>query len=174
MMEESMTDFSMMPQTDQIMDIVRDFIRLKPYLRTVLPEDLARLKERLGELHPEGGGRHAADYDLFYRLGVVLARQGEPQSMGELSEALGVPLSTATRMVDWLVESGYARRLPDLEDRRIVRVALTDGGRQLYQTINEFMKQRIAQILQGFSPSERKELVSLLRKVVEGLEELTR
>lgn len=166
-----MTEPSLTLQTDQIADIVGDLIRLKPRLKAVLPEDLARLKKRLGELHPEGGPRRAADYDLFYRVGVVLSRQREPLTMGELGEALTVPLSTATRMVDWLVESGYAERLPDLEDRRIVRVALTETGRALYQTINAFIRQRIEQILRQFTDEEREELVVLLRKLVKVVEE---
>ncbi len=157
-------------QTNQITDILRDFIRLKPRLKAVLPEDLARLKERLGKLHPGGGARRAADYDLFYRVGIVLSRQREPLTMGELGEALAVPLSTATRMVDWLVGSGYAERLPDPEDRRVVRVALAETGRELYQSINDFMRQRVEQILHGFTAEEREELVLLLRKLVEALE----
>lgn len=167
-----MTELSLTLHTDQIVDILRDFIRLKPRLKAVLPEDLARLKERLGELHPEGGPRRSADYDLFYRVGVVLSRHREPLTMGELSEALAVPLSTATRMVDWLVKSGYAERLPDPEDRRVVRVGLTETGQELYQTINGFMRQRVEQVLRRFSAEERENLVLLLRKIVKTLEEL--
>jgi DNA-binding MarR family transcriptional regulator len=159
-------------QVDEVVEILREVIQLKPRLKAMLPEDLARLKERLGELQPEGGPRRAADYDLFYRIGAVLSRQREPLSMGELSEALAVPLSTATRMVDWLVESGYARRLPDPDDRRIVRVALTVTGRELYQTISEFIRLRVEQILRRFTAEERKELTLLLRKLVVALEEL--
>ena len=46
--------------------------------------------------------------------------------MGELSNALSLPFSTATRMVDYLVARGYIQRLSDTTDRRVVRVALTD------------------------------------------------
>jgi len=61
-----------------------------------------------------------------------------------------VPFSTATRMVDWFVDNGYAQRLPDPEDRRVVRVALTDSGRELYQTIERYMVQHFRLML---SPS---------------------
>ncbi len=167
-----MTEPSLPLQTDQFVDILRDFLRLKPRLKVVLPEDLARLKERLDELHPEGGPRRAADYDLFYRVSGVLSRRREPLSMGELSEALAVPLSTATRMVDWLVESRYVERLPDPEDRRLVRVRLSETGRHLYHTIDGFLRQRVEQMLRRFTAEERQELVVLLRKVVQVLEEL--
>lgn len=166
-----MAKTSLAVQADQITDLLGDFIRLKHHLKTVLPEDLARLKERLGELHPEGGPKRATDYDLFYRVGVILSRQSEPMTMTELSEALDAPLSTATRIMDWLVESGYVERLPDPDDRRIVRVALTDTGHELYQTISGFLRQRIEQILRRFTADERQALVSLLRRALEALEE---
>jgi len=41
--------------------------------------------------------------------------------MGELSKALDVPLSTATRIADCGQER-YAERSPDPKDRRVVRV----------------------------------------------------
>lgn len=166
-----MTEPALTLQADQIIDIVRGFVRLKPRLAVVLPEDLARLKDRLHELHPEGGSRRTADYDLFYHICIVLSRQREPLTMGELSEALAVPLSTATRMVDWLVDSGYVERLPDPGDRRIVRVALTKTGQKLYQAINEFARQRVEHLLRRFTPEERRQLVLLLRKVVDALKE---
>lgn len=165
-----MTGSSLIVQTDQIANVLRGLIRLKSGFVAMLPKDLARLKERLDELHPEGGHKRAIDYDLFYRIGLVLSHQREPLTMRELSEALAVPPSTATRMVDWLVDSGYAERLPDPEDRRVVRVILTKVGRELYRTIDGFIRHRIEQALCQFTPEERGELVSLLRRLMTALE----
>ncbi len=151
--------------------LVEDLLRLKPRLKAVLPTDLDHLKKQLGKLHPEGGPGRAADYDLFYRVGVVLSRAKGPLTMGDLSASLEVPLSTATRMVDWLVDSGYVRRLSDPEDRRIVRVSLTKAGEDLYLTINRFLQQRIEEVLRHFTAEERRSLAYLLRKLVEVLEE---
>ncbi len=159
---------------EAVSEFIRHFIRIKPRLKLFLPDDLTRLKERLGELHPEGGARRADDYDLFYRVGIILSQHKDPVTMGELSEALVVPMSSATRMADWLVESGYVERLHDPEDRRIVRVALSETGRLLYQTINDFLGQRIGQILSRFTNEERESLVLLIGKVMRVLEELER
>ncbi len=62
--------------------------------------------------------------------------------MTDLSEDLGTPLSSATRMVDWLVGAGYAERLADPLDRRVVLVRLTESGRRLYQAISDFLEER--------------------------------
>ncbi len=147
-------------------------MRLGPRLKAVLPEDVARVKEGLAGLSPEGGHGRAADYELFCRIGLLLARATTPLTMSHLSEALAVPMSTATRMVEFLVDGGYVERLPTPQDRRVVRVALSPTGRELYQTINDFMRQRVALLLQRFSTEERQILVLLLRKVVAAIEEI--
>lgn len=164
-MRESLVD-----SVDQVLDIVRELIRLKPQLKMVVPENLSRVKERLKQLHPEGGSKYFNDYDLFYRIGLLLQRQQEPLSMGDLGEMLRVPLSTATRMVDWLVESGFVERLPDARDRRVVRISLSGNGKELYQTITDFMRQKTEQILRQFSEDEQAALVYLLKKLVNALE----
>lgn len=157
-------------QVTEMAEVVRRFIRFRHHFASVLPADLACLKEQLVELHPDAGPERDSDHKLFFHIGIILSERSQPMSMGELSEALDVPLSTATRMVDWVVKSGYAERLPDADDRRVVRVALTEAGRALYQSINEFVKHRIEEILGRLTPGERQTLIKLLRKVVNALE----
>ncbi|MBI3360084.1 MAG: MarR family transcriptional regulator [Chloroflexi bacterium] len=166
-----MPELSLTLHVSQITEIVRLFIRLKPRLKTMLPEELAREKARMDGLHPQGKAEGVADYALLYNVGVILSRQPESLTMGELSKALDVPLSTATRMVDWLVTGGYVKRLSDPEDRRIVRVALTETGREAYRTGDEFVRQRVEQLLRRFTPEERENLLVLLRKLVAAIEE---
>jgi DNA-binding MarR family transcriptional regulator len=93
--------------------------------------------------------------------------------MGELSDALGVPLSTATRIVDRLAAGGYVERSTDPPDRRVVRIVLTTTGITLYKTIHDFAKQRVAAALHHFSQQERKDLVALLQKTVAVLADLS-
>ena len=75
--------------------------------------------------------------------------------------------------MDWLVDNGYAQRLPDPQDRRIVRVGLTDAGQEIYTTINQFFMERIEQLLGQLVPEERETFLSLLCKVLDALEKQT-
>ncbi len=154
----------------EIAEIIQRLIRLKNRFRLSLPENLTLLKQRLDDssLVGKAGGKN--DFDLFYNVGIVLTQQPGPITMGELSHSLEVPLSTATRIVDWLVKNDYARRLDDPEDRRIVRVTLTEGGQDMYRTISEFILQRIEQFLLKFSPEERENLLALLSRLIDTLE----
>jgi DNA-binding MarR family transcriptional regulator len=91
--------------------------------------------------------------------------------MGDLSRILGVPFSTVTRTVDWLVNNSYVQRLPDPEDRRVVRVELTAAGKELCEAMNDLLLESAEQLLQDFSLEERKEFGRLLGKLVDKLEQ---
>jgi len=106
---------------------------------------------------------------LFYRLSDVLYRNVNP-TMGELSRALSVPLSTATRMVGWLVDMGYGERLPDQHDRRVVRISLTDSGRVLYEAVESFVTRRLEQIVVHLTTEERSALLVALSRMMAVLE----
>lgn len=129
------------------------------YLRANIQEH--SLREKLTQIN---------ERDVFFTVGFVFSLQPEPITMGELSRVLGVPFSTTTRIVDWLVENGYVQRLADPEDRRVVRVELTDSGRELYRVINDILLKTADQFLKNFSLEERKELGRLLGKLVDNLE----
>ena len=159
-----MTDPSLAAHIDQAAAIVRDLVRVKPRLKLALPPDLARAKAQFDTL------RSAGDHNTLLQVSVVLSSQQEPLSMGELSKALDVPLSTATRIIDWWVNNGYAERSPDAQDRRVVRVALTKSGRELIKTSTKLIHQRVEQVLRRFTVEERETLVVLMRRLVESLE----
>lgn len=154
----------------EVVELVRLFLRLKSATNVGLPDHLDELRVRLESLRPDGELKRSADYDLFFRIGLALQGEGEPPSMGMLSEQLGVPLSTATRMMDWMVDRGYARRIPDPQDRRVVRVELTSTGRELYGTITAYLRERIDGVFRGFTSRERRDLLALVGKLVRALE----
>lgn len=89
--------------------------------------------------------------------------------MSELSSELNVPMSTATRIVDGLVRSGMAERVNDSNDRRVVRVGMSQNGRELYETGMAYNKQRIAKLLKNFTAEEQAQLLKLMNKLFDAL-----
>jgi DNA-binding MarR family transcriptional regulator len=55
-------------------------------------------------------------------------------TLGNLSERMGLSSSTITGLVDRLERDGYVRRRRDSGDRRVVRVFLTNEGKQIVKT----------------------------------------
>lgn len=153
---------------NQIRELVRDFLLIGDFIDKELPKELAHLKTGTDELPFEGQPQRPASYRLFHRVSSILYGK-DNLKMSELSHALSVPLSTATGMVDWLVDNGYAQRLLDPEDRRVVRVALTESGEKLHKIIESHITQRLQQILFYLTVDERNSLFAAFRKVASAL-----
>ena len=100
-----------------------------------------------------------------FRVLIILAHQEIPPTMGELSAELNVPDSTATRIVDWLVQSSFVVRLPDPSDRRVIRVSMTESGQGFYEISSHYIQQRIGVLLSDFSDVEKAEFYRLLTKL---------
>ena len=89
--------------------------------------------------------------------------------MGELSSELEVPLSTATRIVDGLVQAGMVERVNDPSDRRVVRVGMSENGYELYQAGMAYNRQRMAKLLNVFTAEEQEQLLKLMNKLFDAL-----
>lgn len=96
-----------------------------------------------------------------YRTLVVLAGHG-PRSLAELAASLSVTPSTATRMSDRLVAKGLVRRRTSSRDRRQVRLALTDSGREVVAEVTAVRRREIARIVEAVPPARRAQLVESL------------
>ena len=153
---------------DQVDEIVQGFVQVWIKFGALLPRELAAIPHYKDGIYPESGPQPDTNYEFFFRVSSSISRKGTP-AMGELSNDLSVPLSTATRIVDWLVERDYGQRLPDSEDRRIVRVTLTAKGKELHRAIQDYVKQRLQQVLSSLTVDEQATMFVLLRKVVASL-----
>ena len=156
----------------EVVEILQRIFRIKDRFRAGVPENIAILRKRILESNlGDQSGQFLNNFDLFHNIGLVFSSYDGPITMGELSRDLNIPLSTATRTMDWLVENGYAQRLSDPQDRRVVRVGLTDAGQEIYATINQFFIERIEKLLGQLTPEERGTFISLLFKVLDTLEQ---
>ncbi|HEY1826464.1 MAG TPA: MarR family winged helix-turn-helix transcriptional regulator [Acidimicrobiales bacterium] len=99
-----------------------------------------------------------------YRSLVVLASRG-PQGVASLAEAVAVTPPTASRLVDRLVRKGLVVRRTDRHDRRHVRIALTEVGRQLIDVVTEHRRSEIAALLQTIPVKEQRSMVEGLVKL---------
>lgn len=92
-------------------------------------------------------------------------RRGET-TMSRLAEYLGVPMSTATGIVDRLVKNGSIVRDRSEADRRIVTLRLTDRGKTALETVKNTVSEYIDAIGSALSEEEQRFLVEIALKVV--------
>lgn len=82
--------------------------------------------------------------------------------VGEIARNLGVRVPSATEQIIKLERAGLARREPDPDDSRAVRVTLTGSGRAAVESANESRNAVMAGILSSLSAADRAALAAAL------------
>ncbi|MET8999176.1 MarR family winged helix-turn-helix transcriptional regulator [Amycolatopsis sp. NPDC004169] len=91
----------------------------------------------------------------------------EPElPVGRLAAAADVSIPTATRMLQQLEAAGVVVRRRSPEDERKVLVTLTPDGSERLTRLLARRRERQAEAFGVFSPAERRQLVTLLHKLV--------
>jgi DNA-binding MarR family transcriptional regulator len=90
----------------------------------------------------------------FKTLILVYGSDTATLRMGQIANALGVALSTATGIVDRLVEQGLLIRQEDPEDRRLVVIRLTERGHDTVERPHRTGQRRLFAVLERLSPEE--------------------
>jgi DNA-binding MarR family transcriptional regulator len=88
-----------------------------------------------------------------------------PRKTKELAEYLGLAVNTVTDVVDALERKGLARRRRDDADRRIVRVELTEAGRDAAETVARGRMDIYRTYLGALTAEEQETLLALYRKI---------
>jgi len=86
-------------------------------------------------------------------------------SPGEIARRLGLATPTVTRAATRMEATGLLRREPHPSDRRLVRLRLTDRGRELEKVIDEQTNQLTERALATLSAAERESLVRALHEI---------
>jgi DNA-binding MarR family transcriptional regulator len=95
------------------------------------------------------------------RVLFTLIEHGE-RSAGELADELAVTPPTITGITDRLVKQGLVERREDPRDRRIVRLCLTDEGRQLTVEIAEKSRAHLHEVFKTLTEARLGEICSAL------------
>ena len=77
-----------------------------------------------------------------------------PLSMRVLAESLDVSQASATGIVDRMEQRGLVARQRDDDDRRVIRVALTDEGRSMVGGMAAERRERLGEILDELTNTE--------------------
>lgn len=100
-------------------------------------------------------------------LCTLVDREGMTQS--EIAEQLSVQGATITNMLQRMEEAGLVTRRRDAEDNRLVRVYLTDSGREKERIIHRAFGEMEARIFEGISPKDRERLRQLFYKLLQNM-----
>lgn len=104
------------------------------------------------------------EYDVLY----TLAKSDAPVRLTDLHRRVLLSQPALSRMVDRLVERGLVERREDAGDRRAVRLALTDAGREAQRTVGRAHAQDVAAAMTrtGVSDADLRELQRITRALL--------
>jgi DNA-binding MarR family transcriptional regulator len=91
----------------------------------------------------------------------------EVAKMKDLAGFMGVTMPAMTGIIERLVKSGLCARIYDPQDRRIIKIKLTDKGDNLVKNINESKRQMIGKIFGKISGSDRQDYLRILLQIKE-------
>lgn len=95
---------------------------------------------------------------------VAIGRQ-QPKPMSDVAAELMISVSTLSIAISKLEGRGYVSRMKNESDRRVVRIALTEKGRQALDEHEQFYFDVIGAYMQGMTAQEKKEAVRTLSHI---------
>lgn len=131
---------------------------------------LVRTSDEVLKIGNDLFARHNISKGRFVVL-ILLSDEMQKQCLSktpaELAEAAGCTRATMTGLIDSLERDGLVKREPDAQDRRMMRVVLTEAGHSLIETMLPKHFQQVSHMMSGLNEEELKTLAGLLEKIVE-------
>ena len=95
---------------------------------------------------------------------VHVYRTGET-SMSRLAEYVGVPLNTATGIVNRLEKRGLVQRWRSVQDKRVMVVRITEQGRAQVASVVDAVGSMMGRVFEGFADEERRVFLKALGRI---------
>lgn len=96
-------------------------------------------------------------------LAALWARDG--RTPGDIADAVNVTTPAVTKAATVLERAGLLVRRPDGNDNRLVRLWLTDAGRDLREPVQAARRRLEERITAALTPPERDQFVRVLAKI---------
>jgi len=93
-------------------------------------------------------------------------RQAGPLSTGELAQALGITTGSATVACKRLEKAGLLTRERQMQDERIVKVALTEQGCAQIDALRQAKREALTQWLDVLDPLQQETLQQMIEQLI--------
>jgi len=101
---------------------------------------------------------------------LMFLKDSDGATMSDIAEFLHIELPSATSLVNKLVRKNLAKRSSDKEDRRVVKIDLTETGTKLLVKAIDVRTKKLEQLLSYLSVDQVNNLLTILRTVKDHLE----
>lgn len=104
---------------------------------------------------------------------LFMISSGRCEFAAELARECGIDASSVTRLADRLEKLGLLTKIRSSEDRREVKLTLTDKGHSTASRMSPIFSGVLESLLSGFTMEEVESLKSMLRRVLANSGELS-
>lgn len=128
-------------------------------------EQVVELERLLRVVHgviKRRGREILADFDITtpqFNALLILVNNGN-LTIGELGERMFLACSTATDLIDRMERNELVTRVRDTNDRRVIRLQVTDKGHQMVKEVLEARKRYLSSVVQHL-PEEETDIMIL-------------
>jgi MarR family transcriptional regulator, 2-MHQ and catechol-resistance regulon repressor len=124
---------------------------------------LARASTTFGRLTGKDIEQHGLTQPQFGVL-EMLGHLG-PMTIGDIGKRMLVTGGCVTVILDNLEKDGLVERIRSVEDRRVIKVQLTDKGQSTFTNVFGKHAHRVAELASVLTEEEQRQLSTLLRKL---------
>lgn len=137
--------------------------------------DIGFLFKQINMMIKKGIDKDLMEYDLTTSQSRVLFfiyfRGKEKTSLKDIEEHMKVTHPTVIGIVKRLEEKGFVATAPDLEDRRVKLVTITQKTTKMIKKLDQRRRKMDEKLLKGFTEQESKELRRMLSMIEDNLRE---
>jgi len=94
-------------------------------------------------------------------------KNGQPVTMSEIANKIGVTLAAVTHQINTLEKQGLVKRLSDNGDRRVVLIELTRKGRMQMKKLKKEFAKKIQIVTDFLGEGDTRDLIRLIKKLSE-------
>ncbi|MGI6619900.1 MAG: MarR family winged helix-turn-helix transcriptional regulator [Bacillota bacterium] len=128
---------------------------------------IERLLRHVAFIIKKRGRDILSDFDITTPqfLALVVLKDKPGITMGELCERLYLACSTATDLIDRMEKNGYLERNRDPDDRRVIRLSITEKGQNIIDQVINARRRYVDSILKQLTQEEIDQLERSLEKL---------
>lgn len=144
---------------------------LKEWKDVLAPHSFGYRVKLLSQLQSRKFQEHLDPFGLtpFHWVVLCCLWQENGLAISSLSEKLQQVGGTLTGVLNRMEERGLVFRQRDAQDRRILRIWLTDSGRSLQSILPPILLGLREQTMKGFTEDERQQISALIDRAIENL-----
>lgn len=112
-------------------------------------------------------GLTRSEYELLAMLVISLDEDRNALTVTEISNLLQITPAGVTHLINPLERTGYIERLPDPNDRRIVRIGLTNNGTQVAEALISEVQELLIGLVEHLGKQDSQTLINLMTRAID-------